>query len=66
MNPVRSNILSLKYQMFPTSGFNDIRVLIFEFVAKTQFLSISRALLVCSISPGIANEKKMHEKKEKI
>ena len=35
---VRSNILSLKYQRFLTSGFKDIGVWIFEFVAKTQFL----------------------------
>ena len=40
MNSVRSNILSLKYQRFVTSGFKDIEVWIFEFVAKTQFLYI--------------------------
>ena len=39
MNSVGSNILSLKYQNFTTSGSKDIGVLIFEFVAKTQFLS---------------------------
>ena len=38
MNSVRSNILSLKYQRFSTSRSKDIRVWIFEIVAKTQFL----------------------------
>ena len=38
MNSVESNILSLKYQRFLTSGFQDIGVWIFEFAAKAQFL----------------------------
>ena len=40
MNSVRSNSLSLKYHRFTTSGSKDIGVLIFEFVAKTQFLAV--------------------------
>ena len=39
MSSVKSNILSLKYQRFKTSGTKDIGVRIFEFVAKTQLLS---------------------------
>ena len=34
MNSVKSNNLSLKYQMFTTSGSKDIGVYIFEFVPK--------------------------------
>jgi len=39
MNSVRSNNLSLKYQVFTPSGLQDIGIIKFEFVAKTQFLS---------------------------
>jgi len=42
MNSVRSNNLSLKYQRVTTSGFKDIGVSIFKFVAKTQFLMLKR------------------------
>ena len=35
---VRSNTLSLKYLRFSPSGFNDIGIGKFEFVAKTQIL----------------------------
>ena len=38
MNYVRSNNLNLKYQKFTPSGYKDLGVIIFEFVAKTQFL----------------------------
>ena len=38
MNSVGSNNLSLKYQRFTTSSSEDIEVLIFDFVPKTQFL----------------------------
>ena len=38
MNSVRSNHLSLKYQRFTPSGYKDIGIRKFEFVAKTQFL----------------------------
>ena len=38
MNSVRSNILSLNYQRFTTSGFSEMGFWIFEFVTKTQFL----------------------------
>ena len=41
MNSVRSNNLSLKYQMFTLSGCKAIGIIKFEFVAKTQFLSVS-------------------------
>ena len=37
-NSVRSNSLSLKYHRFTPSGFEDIEIRKFEFVAKTQFL----------------------------
>ena len=40
MNSVRSNILSLKYQRFTTSGSKDIGVWIFGFLAKSQLLSM--------------------------
>ena len=40
MNSVRSNNLSLKYQSFTTVGCKDIGIRKFEFVAKTQFLSV--------------------------
>ena len=38
MNTVRSNNLSLKNQRSTPSGFKDIGIRKFEFVAKTQFL----------------------------
>ena len=38
MNSVRSNNLSLKYQMFIPSVCNDIGIRKFEFVIRTQFL----------------------------
>ena len=38
MNSDRSISLSLKYQRFKTPGSKDVGVLIFDFVAKTQFL----------------------------
>ena len=38
MNTVRSNNLSLKYQRFSSSGWNDIGIRKFDFVAKSQFL----------------------------
>jgi len=43
MNSVRLNSLSLKYHWFTPSGFKDIRIRKFEFVAKTQFLYLSRS-----------------------
>ncbi len=39
MNSVRSNNQSMKYQVFTPSGLQDIGIIKFEFVAKTQFLS---------------------------
>ena len=39
MNFVASNYLSLKYQKSTTLGSIDLGIRIFEFVAKTQFLS---------------------------
>ena len=48
--------LSLKYQWFTPSGCKDIRIRIFEFVTKTQFLFLfyilqkrKRNLLMCRI-----------------
>jgi len=38
MNSVRSNNQSMKYQVFTPSGLQDIGIIKFEFVAKTQFL----------------------------
>ena len=38
MNYVRPNRLSLKYQGFPPSDYQDMGIRKFEFVAKTQFL----------------------------
>jgi len=38
MNSVQSNILSLKYLMFTSSGCKDMGIIKFEFVAKTQFI----------------------------
>ena len=38
MNSDRSISLSLKYKTFSASGSEDVGVLLFEFVAKTQFL----------------------------
>ena len=40
MNYVRSNNLSLKYHKFTSSGCKDIGIRKFEFVAKTQFLTV--------------------------
>ena len=40
MNSVRLNNLSLKNQRFTPSGWKTIGIRKFEFVAKTQFLSI--------------------------
>ena len=37
-NYVRSNILSLKYQRFTSSGYKDIGIRKFELLAKTQIL----------------------------
>ena len=39
MNSVRSNNVSLKYKRPTPSGCKDIRIIKFEFVAKTQFFS---------------------------
>jgi len=39
MKSVRSKYLSLKYQMFTPSGYKDIEIRKFEFVAKIQFLT---------------------------
>ena len=52
MNSVRSNNMRLKYQMFSTSCSEDIEVLIFDFVPKTQFLfyGFFRGFLWCSNS----------------
>ena len=41
INCVKSNNLSLKYWIFAPSGFKEIGITKFEFVAKTQFLSPS-------------------------
>ena len=38
MNFVRSNNQSLKFQKFTSTGCKDIRIITFEFVAKTQFV----------------------------
>ena len=38
MNFCRSNNQSLKYQRFTPSGWKDLEIRKFEFVAKTQFL----------------------------
>ena len=45
MNSFRSNSLSLKYQGFPPSGCQDIRIRKLEFVAKNQFLFTLTRLL---------------------
>ena len=37
-NSVRTDNLSLKYQMFTSSGFKELRIWKLEFVAKTLFL----------------------------
>ena len=39
VNSIRSNSLSLKYQGFPVSGCQDIRIRKFEFVEKLNFFS---------------------------
>ena len=39
---IRSNSLSVKYQRFTASGFKDIGIRKFEFVAKAQFLFIEK------------------------
>ena len=41
MNSVRSNSLSLKYQGFSPPGCQEIGIIKFEFVAKTQFLLLN-------------------------
>ena len=47
MNSVRSNNISLKYQIFTTLlGFKDIGVIKSEFVANTQFLWIESDRLI--------------------
>ena len=38
MDSVRLSSLSMKYQRFTLSGFEDMGIRKFEFVAKTQFL----------------------------
>ena len=48
MNSVRSNSLSLKYHRCTTSGCKNIGIRKFEFVAKTQFLLVSKALNMVS------------------
>ena len=42
MNSVRSNTISLKYQIFTTLGSKDIEIINSDFVAKTQFLYLFR------------------------
>ena len=44
MNPVSSNNLILKYQIFTPSGCKDIGIRKFEFRAKTQFLKVKKFL----------------------
>ena len=44
MNPVSSNNLILKYQIFTPSGCKDIGIRKFEFRAKTQFLNVKKFL----------------------
>ena len=46
MNSVRSNNISLKYQIFTTLGYKDIGIVNSEFVAKTQ-ISIRSTTLGC-------------------
>ena len=40
MNSVRSNSISVKYQRFTLSSCEDIDIRKFDFVVKTQFLSV--------------------------
>ena len=42
MTFVRSNNISLRYQMFTTLDYKDIGIIKSEFVAKTQFLSFEK------------------------
>ena len=53
MNYVGSNRLSLKYQGFPPSDYQDIGIRKFEFVAKTQFLFTIVQLLGCNLLDGL-------------
>ena len=46
MKSVRSNSLSMKYQKFTPSDCKDIEIRKFEFVAKTQLLSLKHKLVV--------------------
>ena len=57
MNSARSNSLSLKYHRFTPSSCKDIGIRIFEFVAKTQFLSerFSKIKSVLNISKCRSN-----------
>ena len=45
MNFVRSNILSLKYERFTTTGWKDVKIRKFQFVSNNQFLWV-RSLLI--------------------
>ena len=46
INSVRSNNLSFKYQRFTPSDCKDLGIRIFEFVAKTQFLTPMRKIFI--------------------
>ena len=51
MNIIRSN--SVKYQRFTASGFKDIGIRKFEFVAKAQFLyprNFANAFVICNLT----------------
>ena len=61
MNSVRPNNLSLKYQRFTSSDFNNIGIRQFDFVTKTQFLCglvTKRRLLQLKDGPKAQNHKK--------
>lgn len=47
MSSFRSNIQSFKYQRFKPSGFKEVGFRNFEFVSKTQILSVTMKVKTC-------------------
>ena len=55
MNSVRSINISFKYERCTTLGFKDIGIINSEFVAKTQFLSLSQLNNSTAVCDPIVN-----------
>ena len=62
LNYARSNSLSLKYQKFTSSGYKDIGIRNFEFVAQTQFLYFILISVLRALRTPLSRTKHLHYK----